>query len=56
MITALVPGSYDPPTKGHVDVIGRCAGLFDRVVVAVANNPSKNPLFTAPSMPPINSL
>jgi pantetheine-phosphate adenylyltransferase len=47
VITALVPGSFDPPTKGHVDVIDRCAGLFDRVVVAVANNPSKNPLFTA---------
>lgn len=47
MITALVPGSFDPPTKGHVDVIDRCAGLFDRVVVAVANNPSKNPMFTA---------
>lgn len=47
MITALVPGSFDPPTKGHVDVIGRCAGLFDRVVVAVANNPSKQPLFDA---------
>ncbi len=47
MITALVPGSFDPPTKGHVDVIGRCADLFDRVVVAVANNLAKNPLFTA---------
>jgi pantetheine-phosphate adenylyltransferase len=47
VITVLVPGSFDPPTKGHVDVIGRCAGLFDRVVVAVANNPSKNPMFTA---------
>ena len=47
MITALVPGSFDPPTKGHVDVIDRCSSLFDRVVVAVANNPSKNPLFTA---------
>ncbi len=47
MITALVPGSFDPPTKGHIDVIDRCASLFDRVVVAVANNPSKNPLFTA---------
>lgn len=47
MITALVPGSFDPPTKGHVDVIGRCARLFDRVVVAVANNPSKHPMFTA---------
>lgn len=47
MITALVPGSFDPPTYGHLDIIERCAGLFDRVVVAVANNPSKNPLFTA---------
>ena len=47
MITALVPGSFDPPTKGHIDVIDRCASLFDRVVGAVANNPSKNPLFTA---------
>jgi pantetheine-phosphate adenylyltransferase len=47
VITALVPGSFDPPTKGHVDVIDRCAGLFDRVVVAVANNPAKKPLFTA---------
>ena len=47
MITALVPGSFDPPTNGHLDIIERCAGLFDRVVVAVANNPSKSPLFTA---------
>jgi pantetheine-phosphate adenylyltransferase len=47
VITALVPGSFDPPTFGHLDIIERCAGLFDRVVVAVANNPSKNPLFTA---------
>lgn len=47
MITALVPGSFDPPTNGHLDIIERCAGIFDRVVVAVANNPSKSPLFTA---------
>ena len=47
MITALVPGSFDPPTKGHVDVIGRCAVIFDQVVLAVANNPAKKPLFTA---------
>ena len=47
MITALVPGSFDPPTFGHLDIIERCAGLFDHVVVAVANNPSKNPMFTA---------
>ena len=47
MITALVPGSFDPPTNGHLDIIERCAGIFDRVVVAVANNPSKSPLFSA---------
>lgn len=46
MITALVPGSYDPPTNGHIDVINRCAALFDSVVVAVIRNPSKSPLFT----------
>lgn len=47
MITALVPGSFDPPTNGHIDVISRCAGLFARVVVGVANNPSKAPLLPA---------
>ncbi len=47
MITALVPGSFDPPTNGHIDVITRCAGLFARVVVGVANNPSKAPLLPA---------
>jgi len=45
--SALVPGSFDPPTKGHLDVIERCAGIFDRVLVAVVENPSKEPLFTA---------
>ena len=47
MISAMVPGSFDPPTNGHLDVIGRCAGLFDRVIVSVVGNPSKTPLFTA---------
>ncbi len=47
MITALVPGSFDPPTKGHLDVVERCAALFDVVVVSVVHNPSKEPLFTA---------
>jgi pantetheine-phosphate adenylyltransferase len=44
---AVVPGSFDPPTLGHVDVIARAAGVFDRVVIAVVTNPSKTPLFTA---------
>jgi pantetheine-phosphate adenylyltransferase len=46
MTTALCPGSFDPPTSGHADVIGRALSLFDRVVVAVIDNPSKNSMFT----------
>lgn len=40
------PGSYDPVTHGHLDVIGRAAGLFDEVVVAVLTNPAKQPTFS----------
>lgn len=47
MISALVPGSFDPPTNGHMDVIERCSKIFDRVVVAVIRNPSKSPMFSA---------
>ncbi len=47
MTTALVPGSFDPPTNGHIDVVKRCASIFDRVVVAVVRNPSKEPLFSS---------
>ena len=47
MITAICPGSYDPVTNGHVDVITRAAGIFDRVVVGVVGNPHhKQPMFT----------
>ena len=47
MITAICPGSYDPVTNGHVDVISRSAGIFDRVVVGVVGNPHhKEPMFT----------
>lgn len=46
MRTAIYPGSFDPLTNGHLDVIQRAAKLFDRVVVAVARNESKHPLFT----------
>jgi pantetheine-phosphate adenylyltransferase len=46
MPTALCPGSYDPPTNGHVDVIERTARHFESVLVAVIANPSKSPLFS----------
>ena len=46
MITAIYPGTYDPVTNGHVDVITRAAGIFDRVVVGVVGNPHhKKPMF-----------
>ena len=47
MTTALCPGSFDPPTNGHVDVIERAIAAFDRVVVAVVDNPAKESLFSA---------
>jgi len=47
VITAIAPGTYDPVTNGHVDVITRAAGIFDRVVVGVVRDPThKQPLFT----------
>jgi pantetheine-phosphate adenylyltransferase len=47
MISAICPGSYDPVTNGHVDIIRRAAGIFDRVVVGVVRDPQhKTPLFT----------
>jgi pantetheine-phosphate adenylyltransferase len=46
MRTVIYPGSFDPLTNGHLDVIRRAARLFDRVIVAVAKNDGKEPLFT----------
>src|SRR6204780_3358446 len=46
MRTVIYPGSFDPLTNGHLDVIQRATKLFDRVVVAVAQNEGKNPLFS----------
>jgi pantetheine-phosphate adenylyltransferase len=46
LAVALCPGSFDPPTNGHIDVIERTARMFDRVLVAVIANPSKEPLFS----------
>ncbi len=49
MITAIYPGTYDPVTNGHVDVIKRATRIFDRVVVGVVGNPHhKTPMFTVP--------
>ena len=46
MRTAIYPGSFDPLTNGHLDVIERAVKLFAQVIVAIANNDSKNPLFS----------
>jgi pantetheine-phosphate adenylyltransferase len=46
MLRAIYPGSFDPVTNGHLDVIARAARLYDEVVVAVAHNESKSGLFT----------
>ena len=48
MRTVIYPGSFDPLTNGHLDIIHRAARLFDTVVVAVAHNEQKTPLFTLP--------
>lgn len=45
MRTVIYPGSFDPLTNGHLDVVHRAAKLFDEVVVAIARNESKHPLF-----------
>jgi pantetheine-phosphate adenylyltransferase len=45
-VTALYPGSFDPITNGHSDLVERATRIFDRVIVAVAASPKKSPLFT----------
>ncbi|MCF7803003.1 MAG: pantetheine-phosphate adenylyltransferase [Candidatus Marinimicrobia bacterium] len=47
MKKAIYPGTFDPITFGHLDIIKRAVRLFDHVVISVAENPGKNPLFTA---------
>jgi pantetheine-phosphate adenylyltransferase len=47
MTIAVYPGSFDPITNGHLDVIGRATRVFDRVIVAVLANPRKQPLLSA---------
>ena len=47
MKTAVYPGSFDPPTNGHLDIIKRAAKIYDHIVVGVLDNLNKKPLFTA---------
>lgn len=44
---AVYPGTFDPLTLGHLDIIKRSSAIFDKLIIAVAENPSKNPLFSA---------
>ena len=46
MKLAIYPGTFDPVTHGHLDILRRASRLFDKVLVAIADNESKNPLFT----------
>lgn len=46
MATVLCPGSFDPVTLGHLDIIERCSQHFDELIVAVTRNPGKTPLFS----------
>lgn len=43
---AIYPGTFDPVTNGHINIITRAAGMFDRVIMAIAASPSKKPLFS----------
>ncbi len=46
MINAIYPGSFDPITYGHIDIIKRCENLFSKLIIAIAHNVEKNVLFT----------
>ena len=45
LTTAVYPGTFDPITNGHLDIVERALGLFDRIIIAVAVNANKQPLF-----------
>ncbi len=46
MRIAIYPGTFDPVTNGHLDIVKRASGLFDHIIMAVSNNMQKNPFFT----------
>ena len=46
-VIAIYPGSFDPITSGHLDLIRRCAGLFDKLIISILRNEAKQPLFSA---------
>ena len=46
MKTIVYPGTFDPITKGHIDLVERASNLFDRVVIAIASSERKNPLLS----------
>ena len=50
MHTAIYPGSFDPVTRGHLDIIERAAKTTDKLIVAVLNNGAKNSLFSDPNL------
>lgn len=47
MLRALFPGSFDPPTNGHLNIVDRCVRIFDEIVIVVASNPQKQYTFSA---------
>jgi len=46
MARAIYPGSFDPVTRGHLDIVGRAARIFDELIIAVGVNPAKRPIFS----------
>ena len=46
MTRVLYPGSFDPITKGHMNIVKQASELFDEVIIAIQQNPKKNPMFT----------
>ena len=46
MTVAVYPGTFDPLTCGHIDIIGRASALFDKLIIGIYENPDKHPLFS----------